>query len=45
MVKYLKENPEALERYRKLKEEAAGVNTGEYYRRKIEFINEILSKV
>jgi len=38
----LKENPEALERYRKLKEECAGLNNQQYYRRKIEFINEIL---
>lgn len=41
---YLKRNPEALKQYKKLKEEGAGVSTREYYRRKIEFINEILSK-
>lgn len=39
---YLIENPEVLERYRKLKEECAGLNCQEYYRKKIEFINEIL---
>lgn len=39
---YLIENPEALERYRKLKEECAGLNCQQYYRKKIEFINEIL---
>jgi GrpB-like predicted nucleotidyltransferase (UPF0157 family) len=39
---YLKENPETLEQYRKLKEDASGVSTREYYRRKIEFINDIL---
>lgn len=42
---YLKENPEALERYIKLKEECAGLNCQEYYRRKIEFINEILGNM
>lgn len=40
----LLENPEALERYKKLKEECAGLNCQEYYRRKIEFINEILGE-
>lgn len=44
-VNYLRANPGALEKYRILKEESAGVNTREYYRRKMEFINEILSKV
>jgi GrpB-like predicted nucleotidyltransferase (UPF0157 family) len=39
---YLKENPETLEKYKKLKEDATGVSTREYYRRKIEFINEVL---
>ncbi len=39
---YLVENPETLERYKKLKEECAGLNCQEYYRKKIEFINEIL---
>lgn len=39
---YLKNYPEALEEYRKLKEDANGASTKEYYRRKNEFINEIL---
>lgn len=43
-MSYLRANPEELERYRKLKEEGAGVSIREYYRRKIEFINDILSK-
>lgn len=42
---YLGNHPEALEAYRKLKEDADGVSTKEYYRRKIEFINTILEKV
>jgi len=42
---YLKANPEALEAYRKLKEGGNGLSLREYYRRKLEFINEILSKV
>ncbi|MFA6269892.1 MAG: GrpB family protein [Candidatus Paceibacterota bacterium] len=37
-------NPETLERYKKLKEECAGVNCQQYYRKKIEFINEILGE-
>lgn len=41
---YLKNNPEELERYRILKEESDGQTVKEYYRRKIEFINEILLK-
>lgn len=41
---YLKQNPEALEQYRKIKEDGDGVSVREYYRRKIEFINEILSR-
>jgi GrpB-like predicted nucleotidyltransferase (UPF0157 family) len=41
---YLKGHPEDLEKYRLLKEEGAGLSCREYYRRKIEFINEILSK-
>ncbi len=39
---YLRQHPEALERYRKLKESGDGLSMKEYYRRKIEFINEIL---
>ncbi|HEY4512319.1 MAG TPA: GrpB family protein [Candidatus Paceibacterota bacterium] len=41
---YLKNHPDDLERYRILKEESASLTTREYYRRKIEFINEILAK-
>jgi GrpB-like predicted nucleotidyltransferase (UPF0157 family) len=40
--KYLKSHPKALEAYRKLKESGNGLSTREYYRRKIEFINQIL---
>ena len=39
---YLLSHPTALERYRLLKEEGQGLSTREYYRRKVEFINEIL---
>ena len=39
---YLINHPEALEEYRKLKEAGNGLSTREYYRRKIEFINDIL---
>ncbi len=42
---YLLNHPEDLEKYRKLKEEAGGVSTREYYRRKIEFINSILDRI
>ncbi|MDO8551219.1 MAG: GrpB family protein [bacterium] len=41
---YLRQHPEDLEAYRKLKEEGNGLSTREYYRRKIEFINEVLRK-
>jgi GrpB-like predicted nucleotidyltransferase (UPF0157 family) len=40
---HLRAHPEALERYRLLKENNAGLTTREYYRRKTEFINEILA--
>jgi GrpB-like predicted nucleotidyltransferase (UPF0157 family) len=40
---YLKSHPAALEQYRLLKENGHGLSTREYYRRKIEFINEILA--
>lgn len=40
--KHLQENPEALERYRALKESGNGLSIREYYRRKISFLNEIL---
>lgn len=42
---YLKGHPQALEEYRKLKESGNGLSTREYYRRKIEFINDILENV
>lgn len=41
---YLKAHSEALEAYRKLKENGRGLSTREYYRMKNEFINEILGK-
>ena len=41
---YLRENHDELERYRILKEECNDVTVKEYYRRKTEFINEILAK-
>lgn len=40
--RFLAENAEDLERYRKLKEECAGLNCQEYYRRKTEFINDMI---
>ena len=40
---YLKSHPEALDRYRMLKEAGHGLSTRAYYRRKIEFINDILA--
>lgn len=40
---YLIANPNALERYRVLKEEGNGLSVREYYKRKTEFINEIVS--
>lgn len=42
---YLKDNPDELERYKKLKEQSSGLSTQAYYRAKEEYINEILSKV
>lgn len=42
---HLKDKPEDLNKYRVLKESSAGMNVREYYRRKIEFINEILGKI
>ncbi len=41
---YVSAHPDALEQYRKLKEEAGGLSNRAYYRKKIEFINEILAK-
>lgn len=42
---YLKANPDALDGYRKLKEDCVGLSGRKYYRRKIEFINDILDKI
>lgn len=42
---HLLSHPTDLEAYRKLKEESAGQSVREYYRRKTEFINEILAKI
>jgi GrpB-like predicted nucleotidyltransferase (UPF0157 family) len=42
---YLRSHPEDLERYRVLKEASDGLTTKEYYRRKIEFINEIVDNI
>jgi len=42
---YLEEYPEALKAYEGIKEEAEGLSTQKYYRRKIEFINSILEKI
>ncbi len=41
---YLAWHPETLEEYRLLKESGDGLSTREYYRRKIEFINNVLEK-
>lgn len=41
---YLRSHPDALEEYRILKESGNGLTVREYYRRKIEFINDILSR-
>ncbi len=43
--KHLQNNPDDLERYRQLKETNSGLSSQEYYRRKNEFINEIMSKI
>lgn len=41
---HLRTHPKALEEYRVLKELGDGLDTREYYRRKIEFINTILNQ-
>lgn len=41
---YLRNHPDDLERYRVLKEESNGMSVKEYYRRKTEFINDILAR-
>jgi GrpB-like predicted nucleotidyltransferase (UPF0157 family) len=40
---YLRSHLDALDAYRQLKEDGNGLSVREYYRRKIEFINEVLS--
>jgi GrpB-like predicted nucleotidyltransferase (UPF0157 family) len=40
---YLRSHPDTLDAYRQLKEAGDGLSIREYYRRKVEFINEILS--
>ncbi len=42
--KYLKEHPETLRDYEQLKEQGDGLSTREYYRKKIEFINDVLGR-
>lgn len=42
---FLRNNPKFLERYRKLKEDGNGLSVRKYYKRKIEFINEVLKLV
>jgi GrpB-like predicted nucleotidyltransferase (UPF0157 family) len=40
---YLRKNLKALQDYKKLKEESQGLSSQQYYRKKLEFINQILS--
>lgn len=40
--KYLKENEEALENYKMLKQQSSGLSIQEYYRKKLEFLNKII---
>lgn len=40
---YLRSHPEALEKYRQLKEAGHGLSVREYYRRKTGFINQVLA--
>ncbi len=42
---YLKSNSEALEQYRKLKEDSNGLSIRSYYTKKIEFINNLLREI
>lgn len=42
---YLLSNPEALEQYKILKERLNGLTTREYYRKKIEFMNEVIERI
>ena len=41
---YLKTHPETLDRYRRLKEAGTGLAVRDYYRKKLEFINEVLER-
>lgn len=41
---YLMAHPESLDEYRQLKESGDGLSTREYYRKKIEFINNVLER-
>jgi len=41
---YLKAHPQTLKEYEKLKEDSNGTSTRSYYRKKTEFINEVLNK-
>lgn len=40
---YIRSHPDTLEAYRKLKEDGNGLSGKEYYKRKIEFFNQILT--
>jgi len=40
---YLRKNKSALEKYEKLKQEANGLSVREYYRRKLEFISDLIN--
>ncbi|MBU1039229.1 GrpB family protein [Patescibacteria group bacterium] len=42
---YLRNNPKSLKDYQQLKEKSNGLSVQEYYRKKIEFINRVLSIV
>lgn len=42
---FLRSHPDALEEYRKLKEDGDGLSGREYYKRKIEFFNMILLRI
>lgn len=42
---YLKQHPEMLDKYRKLKEDGNGLTIQEYYQRKLEFFNQIMKKL
>jgi len=44
LERHLRAHPDALKEYQELKEDGNGLTVREYYRRKVEFINEILGK-